>query len=131
MNKKFGAQTVETIPGYRIVKSGAEGSTNVEEVEWLIATILSTASMWKGMSWGYLVDISHMSPVSNEVSEVLVTLHKKLAEAGCKAMAFVDRGSFITAAQAQQHSKKSQTGIDEKHFRSEEEATKWIEEKLG
>lgn len=131
MNKTFGAQTVETIPGYRIVKSGANGSTNVEEVKWLIDTMLSASLPWKNSGWGYLVDISHMSPVTKEVSDELVKLHQVLADAGCKMMAFVDKGAFMTAAQAQQHSKKSHTGIEEKHFRAEEEALKWIEENLS
>jgi hypothetical protein len=130
MKKSFGAQTVETILGHRIVKSGAVGVTNVEEIEWLVNTLLECSSAWSSSGWGYIVDISHMSPVTKEVSDELVSLHIALSKVGCKAMAFVDRGSFMTAAQAQQHSKKSHTGIEEKHFRTEEEATKWISERI-
>ena len=68
-----------------------------------------------------------MSPASPEVSEVLVTLHKRLADAGCKVMAFVNFASFITGAQAKEHQKKSNTGIIENTFRTEEEAMTWIE----
>jgi len=131
MSLSFGAQTVDTYPGKRIVKSGAVGSTNVEEVQWLIKTLLSSGSAWKGSGWGYVCDISKMSPVTPDVGEVLVTLHKQLADAGCKAIAFVDFCSFVTSAQAKEHQKKSNALLEEGHFNKEEDAIKWIEGIIG
>ncbi|MBQ3078249.1 MAG: hypothetical protein IJC43_10355 [Clostridia bacterium] len=127
MKKTHGAQTVETYPGKKIIKSGAVGATNAEEVRWLTQTLVSTAAPWKSSGWGYVCDISKMSPVTPDVSAELVDLHKKLTEAGCKAMAFVDFGSFVTAAQAKQHQQKSNTGIQEGHFKKEADAIAWID----
>ena len=106
MKYSHGSQTIESYPGKRIVKSGAVGSTNVEEVKWLTSQLISIASGWKGMGWGYIVDISQMKPVTPDVSEELVNLHKSLAASGCKAMAFVNFAAFVTGAQAKEHQKK-------------------------
>lgn len=127
MTYKQGAQTIETYDGKRIIKSGAVGSTNVAEVKWLIDGLTKLSAGWRKEGWGYIIDISKMSPATPEVSAVLVDLHKKLAEGNCKAMAFVNFAAFITGAQAKEHSKKSHTDIVEATFRTEEEAIKWIE----
>lgn len=91
MEKTFGTQSVSTILGSRIVKSSAIGRTNIEEIEWLTETILAISTQWKGQSWGYLVDISHMAPVTNEESEALIKLHILVAQSGCNFLAFVDK----------------------------------------
>lgn len=127
MTYTHGAQTVETIAGKRVLKSGAVGSTNVEEVRWLTEKLVSLSSAWKSSGWAYIVDISSMSPVTPDVSQELVNLHKKLAAAGCKAMAFVNFASFVTGAQAKEHQKKSNTLIQEGQFKTEAEAIKWID----
>ena len=127
MNATHGTQTVQTIPGKRVVKSGAVGATNVEEVKWLTDTLVSAATSWKNSGWAYIVDISKMSPVTPDVSHELVELHKKLSAAGCKAMAFVDFGSFVTAAQAKKHQKQSNSSIQEGHFKTDAEALEWID----
>ncbi len=131
MKLTHGAQTVETIAGKRIVKSGAVGETNIEEIQWLTKTLLSSASAWKSSGWIYMVDISKMSPVAPEVSAELVNLHKDLTAAGCKGMAFIEGASFFTAAQAKQHQKQSHTQIMEGHFKTEEDAIKWVDEILS
>ena len=127
MTFNHGAQTITTYTGKKVIKSAAVGATTVEEVNWLIDKLISLSAPWKNSGWAYIVEISKMSPASPEVSEVLVTLHKRLSEAGCKVMAFVNFASFITGAQAKEHQKKSNTGIIENTFRTEEEAMKWIE----
>ena len=63
MAKKFGAQSVEVIPGRKIVLSAGVGKTNVEELKWLTETVLSSAKSWKGTGWAYIADCSQMSPV--------------------------------------------------------------------
>ena len=128
MKYTHGTQTVETIAGKKIVKSGAVGSTNVEEVKWLTKTLVSASAVWKATGWGYICDITKMSPVTPDVSEELINLHKELAVAGCKAIAFLDFCSFMTGAQAKEHQKKSNSPFKEGHFKSEEEAVKWLEE---
>ena len=126
MRLTHGAQFVENIEGKPILKSGAVGVTTVEEVKWLTNTLVSSSAAWKLRGWGYIVDISKMAPVSPEVSQELVGLHRSLAAAGCKAMAFVDFGAFVTSAQAQQHQKQSNTQIQEGHFKTDADAVAWI-----
>ena len=126
MKLNHGAQVVETIPGKRIIKSGAAGATNAEEVRWLTSTLVSTAAPWKASGWAYIVDISKMAPAAPEVSKELVNLHTQLTAAGCKAMAFVEGSSFVLAAQAKEHQKQSHAVIKEGHFKTEAEALKWI-----
>jgi len=127
MKYSHGTQTIESYLGKRIVKSGAVGATNVEEVKWLTTQLLTIASGWKTTGWGYIVDISQMKPVTPDVSEELVNLHKGLATNGCKAMAFVNFAAFVTGAQAKEHQKKSNAAIAEASFKTEEEAIAWIE----
>lgn len=122
-----GAQEIQVFSDKKIIKSKAVGSTSPEEVRWLAGVIVERTNAWKDIGWGYIVDISEMTPVTPEISEELVEMHKKLEEAGCKAMAFVDFGAFVISAQARNHQHKSKTGIKNGHFKSEEEATKWIE----
>ena len=121
MKYSHGSQTIESYLGKRIIKSGSVGATNVEEVKWLTTQLLAISSGWKASGWGYIVDISQMKPVTPDVSEELVALHKSLAQSGCKAMA------FVTGIQAKEHQKKSNAAIAEASFKTEEEAIAWIE----
>ena len=127
MNQKHGAQTVETIMGKKIVKSGAVGSTTLEEIQWLTRTLVSASAAWKSTGWGYISDISKMSPVTPDISAELVNLHKALETSNCKAMAFVVGSSIFTDAQAKSHQKQSKAGILEGHFKTEAEAIAWLD----
>lgn len=127
MKMTHGAQYVENLPEKRILKSGAVGATTVEEIKWLTNMLISMSVNWKSSGWAYVVDISKMSPVTPEMSQELVNLHKRLTTAGCKAMAFVEAGAFFTAAQAKQHQKQSHAMIQEGHFNSEADALLWID----
>lgn len=131
MKTTFGVQTVETFAGKRIIKSGAVGSTTVEEVQWLTKTLATNAAAWKRTGWAYICDISKMSPVTPDISKELVNLHKVLEESGCKAMAFVAAGALFTDAQAKVHQKQSHAAVQEGHFKSEAEAIAWIETIIG
>jgi len=122
-----GAQTVETIPGKRAVKSAANGATNAEEIRWLINTLVSASMPWKTSGWAYVVDITKMAPATPDVSKELVNLHTQLTAAGCRAMAFVEGGAFFVAAQAKEHQKQSHAAIIEGHFRTEAEALAWVD----
>lgn len=127
MKKSYGAQTVETLPGKRVVKSGAVGATNADEVRWLIKQLAELSAPWRAKGWVYMVDISKMAPASPEVSTVLVDLHKQLMSSGCKGMAFVEGAALFVAAQAKQHQKDAHTVMKEQHFKTEADALKWID----
>jgi len=127
MKFQQGNQTVETIPGKRIIKSGAVGATNVEEVRWLTNTLVRQSAPWKTQGWAYMVDISKMAPATPDVSAELVNLHKQLTASGCKAMAFVEGSAIFLAAQAKEHQKQSHAAIQEGHFKTEADAIKWID----
>ena len=126
MKLTHGAQYVETIPGKRAIKSGAVGATTVEEVRWLTNALVMNSAAWKLKGWAYIVDITKMAPVTPDISNELVDLHKKLTAAGCRAMAFVEGGAFFVAAQAKEHQKQSHAAIVEGHFRTEAEALAWV-----
>ena len=50
MAKKNSAQSVEVIPGRRIVLSAGVGKTNIDELKWLTQTVLAEAAAWKTKS---------------------------------------------------------------------------------
>lgn len=130
MAKKNGAQSVEVIPGRKIVLSAGVGKTNVEELKWLTETVLSSAKMWKTSGWAYIADCSQMSPVSPAEGGELVTMTKKFVEAGCKAFAFAEGSSVLLKVQAQKNTQRSQTGVVEGHFATVEEALDWLKSEV-
>ena len=126
MAKRFGAQSVETIPGRKIILSAGVGKTNIDELKWLTETVLSSAKAWKNTGWAYIADCSQMSPVSPAEGGELVTMTKKFVEAGCKAFAFAEGNSVLLKVQAQKNTQRSQTGVVEGHFATVEEALNWL-----
>lgn len=126
MAKKNGAQSVETIPGRKIVLSAGVGKTNIDELKWLTETVLAEAKAWKATGWAYIADCSQMSPVTPAEGGELVTMTKKFVEAGCKAFAFAEGKSIMLKVQAQKNTERSQTGITEGHFATVEEALDWL-----
>ena len=130
MAKKNGAQSVETIPGRKIVLSAGVGKTNIDELKWLSETVLSSAKSWKNSGWAYIADCSQMSPVTPAEGGELVTMTKKFVEAGCKAFAFAEGTSVLLKVQAQKNTQRSQTGIAEAHFATVEEALEWLKKEV-
>ena len=130
MAKKNGAQTVEVIPGRKIVLSAGVGKTNIDELRWLTETVLSEAAAWKATGWAYVADCSKMSPVSPAEGGELVTMTKKFVDAGCKAMGFAEGSSIMLKVQAQKNTERSQTGIAEGHFATVEEVLDWLKKDL-
>ena len=130
MVKKNGAQSVDTIPGRKIVLSAGVGKTNVDELKWLTETVLSAAKAWKTTGWAYIADCSQMSPVSPSEGGELVTMTKKFVEAGCKAFAFAEGNSIMLKVQAQKNTERSQTGVAEAHFATVEEALDWLKNEV-
>ena len=130
MAKKNGAQSVEVIPGRKIVLSAGVGKINIDELRWLTETVLSEAAAWKATGWAYIADCSKMSPVSPAEGGELVTMTKKFVDAGCKAMGFAEGSSIMLKVQAQKNTERSQTGIAEGHFATVEEVLDWLKKDL-
>ena len=126
MAKKNGAQSVETIPGRKIVLSAGVGKTNVDELIWLRQTVLAEAAAWKQTGWAYIADCSQMSPISASESGELVTMTKMFVEAGCKAFGFAEGKSIMLKIQAQKNTERSQTGVIEGHFATVDEVLDWL-----
>lgn len=126
MAKTNGAQSVETIPGRKIILSAGVGRTNVEELIWLKETVLRSASAWKDSGWAYIADCSKMDPVGPNEGGELVKMTKAFVDAGCKAFGFAEGTSIMLKIQAQKNTQRSETGVLEGHFATVEEALDWI-----
>ena len=126
MAKKNGAQSVEVIPGRKVVLSAGVGKTNVDELKWLTETVLAEAKAWKATGWAYIADCSQMSPVTPAEGGELVNMTKAFVDAGCKAFAFAEGTSIMLKVQAQKNTERSQTGVIEGHFATVEEALDWL-----
>lgn len=130
MTKKNGAQSVDVIPGRKIVLSAGIGKTNIDELKWLTDTVLSSARAWKTSGWAYIADCSKMDPVSPAEGGELVTMTKKFVDAGCKAFAFAEGHSIMLKVQAQKNTQRSQTGVAEGHFATVDEALDWLAKEI-
>ena len=130
MVKTNGAQSVEVIPGRRIVLSAGVGKTNIDELKWLTETVLAEAKAWKVTGWAYIADCSQMKPVGPAEGGELVTMTKKFVEAGCKAFGFAEGNSVMLKIQAQKNTERSETGIPEGHFATVQEALDWIQKEI-
>ena len=126
MKKNNGAQTIEHIEGRRIILSSAVGKTNIDELKWLHETILSDVKAWKSSGWAYIADCSQMSPVTPTEGGELVKMTKAFVDAGCKAFAFAEGNSIMLKVQAKKNTERSETGVNEGHFRTVEEALDWL-----
>lgn len=131
MVKVNGAQSVETIPGRRIVLSAGVGITTIDELKWLSKTILEYAADWKNSGWAYIADCSKMSPTTNEESEELVTMTKKLVDAGCKALGFSEGSSVMLKLQAHKNTLRSETNVLEGHFATVDQVLDWLENEVN
>ena len=130
MAKTNGAQSVEVIPGRRIVLSAGVGKTNIDELKWLTETVLAEAKAWNVTGWAYIADCSQMKPVGPAEGGELVTMTKKFVEAGCKAFGFAEGNSVMLKIQAQKNTERSETGIPEGHFATVQEALDWIQKEI-
>lgn len=126
MAKVNGAQSVETIPGRKIVLSAGVGKTNIEELKWLTETVLENATAWKSTGWAYIADCSKMNPVTPAEGGELVTMTKKFVEAGCIAFGFAEGSSVMLKLQAQKNTQRSETGVLEGHFATVDEVLTWL-----
>ena len=130
MAKSFGSQTVETVPGRKVVISGCVGETNIDELKWLTETVLAEATAWKS-GWAYIADCSQMKPVTPAEGGELVTMTKKFVEAGCKAFGFAEGKSIMLKVQAQKNTQRSETGVLEGHFATVDEVLTWLKDEVN
>jgi len=130
MAKVNGAQSVETIPGRKIVLSAGVGKTNVEELKWLTETVLDCAKAWRGTGWAYIADCSKMSPVGPSEGGELVRMTKAFVDAGCEAFGFAEGSSVLLKIQAQKNTERSETGVIEGHFATVEEVLEWLKNEV-
>ena len=131
MAKVNGAQSVQTIPGRKIVLSAGVGKTNIDELKWLTETVLDSASVWKSTGWAYIADCSQMAPVGPAEGGELVKMTQAFVEAGCKAFGFAEGSSIMLKIQAQKNTERSQTGVTEGHFATVEEVLDWLKEEVN
>ena len=131
MVKKNGAQTVEVVPGRKIIVSAGVGKTNIDELKWLTETVLKEASRWKSTGWAYIADCSKMDPVSPAEGGELVKMTKAFVDAGCKAFGFAEGKSMVLKVQAQKNTQRSNTGVAEGHFETVNEALAWVKEEVN
>ena len=131
MAKVNGAQSVETIPGRKIVLSAGVGKTNIDELKWLCETVLKEAEGWKSTGWAYIADCSKMNPVTPAEGGELVTMTKKFVDAGCKAFGFAEGSSVMLKLQAQKNTQRSETGVLEGHFATVDEVLTWLKDTVG
>lgn len=127
MEMKNGVQSVEVVPGRKIVISVGSGKTSVDEVKKLTDTVLDCAKNWKQSEWAYVADCSQVEPVTPAEAAELVVMTRKLVEAGCKALGFVEGKSIMLKIQAQKNTQRSATGVAEGHFATMEEVLEWLQ----
>ena len=126
-----GTQTIEVIPGRRVILSSCNGKTNVDELKWLAETITKEAAAWKASGWAYVADCSQMKPVTPAESKELVVMTKMFVDAGCKAFGFAEGISTMLKVQTKKNTEMSETGVLEGHFATREEALDWLKNDLG
>ena len=113
MGAKSGVQSVKVVPGRKIIISTGSGSTSVEEIKQLTETVLKNAKSWNQSGWAYVADCTNVQPVTPAEAGELVVMTKKLVEAGCKALGFVEGKSVMLKVQAQKNTQRSATGVAE------------------
>ena len=121
----MGIQIVEVFEDDYIIKSSADGVTNVEEIIWLKNKLIEIAQNWRGKKWGYIADISKLQTVSIEISSVFVNLHTEIFENGCSCVGFVEPINAFISRQAAVHNRLSDAELQEGHFHNFDEAFNW------
>lgn len=126
MQEKTLTQRVEDIPGRKILLSAGVGQTNVDDLEWLMNTVLKHAAAWKKEGWAYIADCTQMKPIGPKESTVLVKMTKAFVDAGCKAFGFAEGASVMLKIQAKKNTQMSETGVPEGHFATVDEVLNWL-----
>ena len=130
MKEEHGTQVVEVIAGRKIVLSAGIGQTNLEDLQWLMDTVLKHAAAWKATCWAYIADCTKMSPIGPKESGQLVKMTKAFVDAGCKAFGFAEGTSIMLKIQAKKNTQMSETGVMEGHFATVDEVLDWLQEDM-
>lgn len=130
MKETHGTQEVEVIIGRRVIVSAGKGKTNIDDLKWLMQTVLSKAAIWKGSGWAYIADCTQMEPVGIGETSQLIEMTKAFVEAGCKAFGFAEGPSIMLKAQTKTNTKMSETGVVEGHFATVDEVLNWLHKDL-
>lgn len=130
MKEEHGTQVVEVIAGRKIVLSAGIGQTNLEDLQWLMDTVLKHAAAWKATGWAYIADCTKMSPIGPKESGQLVKMTKAFVDAGCKAFGFAEGTSIMLKIQAKKNTQMSETGVMEGHFATVDEVLAWLQEDM-
>lgn len=123
-----GTQSVEIVPGRRVIVSAGTGATNIEDLQWLGNTVLEQAKNWEKIGWAYIADCTMMEPVQPHEASELVSMTKKFVAAGCRAFGFAEGDATLLKIQAKSNTKRSETGVLEAHFTTVQEALDWVYE---
>lgn len=123
-----GIQKIEVFENDFVIKSSADGITNVEEIAWLKDKLVEISKNWEGKKWAYIADISKLQIVPTEVSSELIQLHVEIYNIGCVCVGFVEPEKAFISRQAAVHNRMSNTGLQEGHFNSFEDALSWAKE---
>lgn len=123
-----GIQKIEVFENDFVIKSSADGITNVEEIAWLKDKLVEISKNWEGKKWAYIADISKLQIVPTEVSSELIQLHVEIYNNGCVCVGFVEPEKAFISRQASVHNRMSNTGLQEGHFNSFEDALSWAKE---
>lgn len=126
MKDVHGSQEVEVVAGRKVIISAGKGKTNVDDLKWLMETVLSKAALWKASGWAYVADCTQMEPVGPAETGQLIDMTKAFVDAGCKAFGFAEGSSIMLKAQAKTNTKMSQTGVMEGHFATVNEVLEWL-----
>lgn len=114
------------IPGRNIVTTFGTGVWTTEHVKALTEDVLRVGKNFNGR-WAYIADPTGIdATISKEVSAEFIMLHKRLAEAGCNAIAFLDGNTAIMQRLSQMHQDSSASRLFVGHFETEEEALDWL-----
>lgn len=95
MKETQGTQSVEVIAGRNIIVSAGTGKTNIDDLKWLMSTVLSKVGSWKTSGWAYVADCTQMEPVGPGEIGQLVEMTKSFVDAGCKAFGFAEGSSLM------------------------------------
>lgn len=126
-----GIQKIEVFENDFVIKSSADGITNVEEIAWLKDKLVEISKNWEGKKWAYIADISKLQIVPTEVSSELIQLHVEIYNNGCVCVGFVEPEKAFISRQAAVHNRMSNTGLQEGHFNSFEQALAWAKELIS
>lgn len=130
--KKWELKTYD-VPGRRVVWTDGIGQAQADDIRGVIEYVLKKAKTFGNNKWAYIPGIDKMSPIfDTETQQLFAEMHKKCEAAGCVAMAFVSGGMAAIKVQSKRHQQLSQAGkLVVEHFRTAEDALKWLEEEFG